>query len=84
MLLVSALARQEEVKLVHCDTCDGAMLVTLLRKPRRVCAHCAQRSQRLFDRDDAQRNPVEGGDSQESARETRVQSFAVVRRGLPP
>jgi hypothetical protein len=42
MMLVGALARQEEVTLVHCHSCDGAMLVTLLRKPTRVCAHCAQ------------------------------------------
>jgi hypothetical protein len=67
VLLVSALVRQEEVKLVHCATCDGAMLMTLLRKPHRVCPHCVQRSEALLDPGGAQRKPVEGEDAQESA-----------------
>jgi hypothetical protein len=45
LLLVGALARRDEVTLVHCHSCDGAMLVTVLRKPTRVCAHCSQRPQ---------------------------------------
>jgi len=66
VLLVNALVRQEEVKLVHCATCDGAMLVTVLRKPRRVCPHCAQRSQPL-NPGGVQRTPMESEDAQESA-----------------
>jgi hypothetical protein len=41
MILVTALAQGEEVALVHCTVCDGAMLIALLRAQRRVCAHCA-------------------------------------------
>lgn len=68
VLLVGALARQVEVKLVHCDSCDGAMLETLLRKPTRVCAPCAQRGAGAFqDPDGVQRRPADGDSEQGSA-----------------
>jgi hypothetical protein len=41
ILLITSLARGEEVALVHCQGCDGAMLLSLLRKQRRVCVPCA-------------------------------------------
>lgn len=40
VLLVTALARGQQVALVHCTSCDGLMLVTLLYRHRRVCTHC--------------------------------------------
>lgn len=40
VLLVTALARGQQVALVHCTSCDGVMLVTLLHRHRRVCPHC--------------------------------------------
>lgn len=42
VLLVTALARRDEIALVHCTSCDGAMLVTLLHRQRRVCTHCVR------------------------------------------
>ena len=58
ILLVGALARRDEVALVHCNSCDGAMLVTVLRRPTRVCTHCSQRPQgALPDRSGAREKP---------------------------
>jgi len=71
VLLVGALACGVEVKFVHCNGCDGAMLVTLARKPTRVCAHCAQRNQGARgDPDAAQRQPVDGDSPTESAEDS--------------
>jgi hypothetical protein len=66
VLLVSALARRDEVALVHCNSCDGAMLMTLLRKPNRLCPHCAQRAQNLRkDQGSTGRKPVESDAGEE-------------------
>jgi hypothetical protein len=45
VLLVTALARGQQAALVHCTSCDGLMLVTLLHRHRRVCSHCLLLSQ---------------------------------------
>lgn len=45
VLLVTALARRDEIALVHCSSCDGAMLVPLLHRQRHMCAHCARLAQ---------------------------------------
>jgi hypothetical protein len=44
VLLVTLLAQRIELALSHCDSCDAAIVVMLLSKPNRVCAHCVQRA----------------------------------------
>lgn len=69
VLLVGALARREEVALVHCNSCDGLMLVTLSHSQRRVCVHCASHGPKESHREPAK--PSAEGSAEDSEAERR-------------
>jgi hypothetical protein len=75
LLIVNALARGDEVALVHCHSCDGAMLMSLLRKPNRVCPYCAQRAQRPPQDGSNPTHPTAGSESPEEGAANPYEGF---------
>jgi len=65
VLLVIALAQHEEIALVHCNLCDGALLGSLVSQQRRVCPHCAFTIQGSQEIRGASPKPAEAGAEEE-------------------